>query len=68
MNAEETVFTIPELRLYILKYLIYPYKCLNCGYIPKKKIYVPKHTIYICEWCNPYAYTWNVNTMDLSYY
>ena len=39
MTVEEIVFSIPELRLYILKYLIYPYKCLNCRYVPKKNTY-----------------------------
>ncbi len=68
MDAEEIVFTIPELRLYILQFLIHPYQCFKCGYIPKKKFNIHKNTVYFCEWCDPHGYCWNPNTMNLEYH
>ena len=64
MNSEEKVFTIPELRLNILKFLINSLICINCGYIPKKRIELNKHQVYICEWCDPYAWEWNPNSLS----
>ena len=67
MSAEEKVFSIPELRLYILKYLIYPNKCFKCGYIPNKIIKYPKNRVFFCEWCNPYSYQWDYKSMDVKW-
>ena len=67
MSAEEKVFTIPGLRLYILQYLIYPNKCFKCGYIPKKIIKIQKNRAYFCHWCNPYCYQWDCQSLDLKW-
>tara|TARA_B100002019_G_C20860312_1_gene398973 strand:- start:201 stop:416 length:216 start_codon:yes stop_codon:yes gene_type:complete len=64
MNSEEKVFTIVELRLNILKFLINPFICINCGYIPKEKIQIKKNQVYICEWCDPYACEWNPHSLS----
>ena len=62
MSAEEKVFTIPELRLYILQYSINPIECFKCGYIPNKKWKEEwkktrcNNKVYLCVWCDPYNY------------
>lgn len=60
MSAEKKVFSIPELRLYILKYLINPIECFKCGYVPSKKEWKQSNIhydkVYLCIWCDPYKY------------
>ena len=40
--SDEKVFCIPELRLYILSYMIEPDACLKCG-VSDKSYYIYSH-------------------------
>ncbi len=64
MSYEIKVFTIPKLRLNILKFLINPITCLKCGYLPKKITNMNRYKVYICEWCDPYGWKWRPNSTN----
>ena len=63
MNAEQKVFSISELRISILKFIIKPNCCTKCG--EKNAVYY-KYAYcypYYCLWCAPKTERWKREVM-----
>ena len=62
--SDEKVFCIPELRLYILSYMIEPDACLKCG-VSDKSYYIYSHDYpKYCIWCSPNKLNWREKVLN----